>query len=509
MVTKGKVWLVGAGPSDAGLLTLKAKSLLEQADVVMYDSLVGDGILAMIPAGVKRINVGKRAGHAMMRQEEINSILLNEAQRGNKVVRLKGGDPFLFGRGGEELELLCEHKIPFEIVPGVTSAVAVPAYAGIPVTHRDFCSSVHIITGHLKDGSKPHIDYEALVRLNGTLIFLMSVGALGAICEGLMDAGMRPDMPAAVLEKGTTADQRRVVAALESLPEEARREGVATPAIIVVGEVCGLAEKFHWAEDRPLGGARVIVTRPQELASKLSNSLRGLGAEVIEIPAIRTVPIEDNKALEAALHRLGDYNWIVFTSQAGVEIFFDRLIKSSIDIRKLSGIKIAAIGSATEKALYGRGIFTDCVPDRYDAAHLGKALAKAVGPKEKVLIARAKIGSQELTKELADGGIAYVDIPVYDTLCNDGNVPRLSDILGTKKVDYVAFTSASTVRGFIALAGDADVTRTTAVCIGEQTAQEAEKYNMKTLTSDEITIDSLAAKIVELHQASKGERAWN
>lgn len=499
----GKVWLVGAGPSDAGLLTLKAKSLLEDADVVMYDSLVGDGILALIPPGVKLINVGKRAGQAHMPQEEINRVLLEEAQQGNNVVRLKGGDPFLFGRGGEELELLVAHGIPFEVVPGVTSAVAVPAYAGIPVTHRDFCSSVHIITGHKKDSDKLDIDFEALVRLKGTLVFLMGVGALSYICDSLIGAGMNPAMPAAVLEKGTTADQRRVVAALGTLPEEAKRQSIETPAIIIVGEVCSLADKFHWAEDRPLGGARVIVTRPLELASKLSKKLRALGAEVLELPAIKTAPIDENTALDEALIKLPEYQWVVFTSQAGVEIFFKRLIRNKIDIRALSGIKFAAIGAATDNAVSERGIKVDCVPDKYDAATLGKALVSAVRPGEKLLIPRAKIGSPDLTKALQIGGLAYDDIPVYDTLYETGNTAlQLSDILAKNRAPYVAFTSASTVRGFAAMAGTADCSHIKAVCIGEQTALEAEKYGMKTYISDEISIDSVAARIVQLHRSA-------
>ena len=503
---RGKVWLVGAGPSDAGLLTLKAKSLLEQSDVVLYDSLVGDGVLGMIPTGVKRTDVGKRAGQAQMSQEEINRLILDEALQGNKVVRLKGGDPFLFGRGGEELELLCEHNIPFEIVPGVTSAIAVPAYAGIPVTHRDFCSSVHIITGHLKNDNKPGIDFEALVRLKGTLVFLMGIGALGYICESLVNAGMSPEMPAAVLEKGTTADQRRIVATLATLPEEAKRQNVITPAIIVVGEVCRLADKFHWAEDRPLGGARVIVTRPQELASKLSANLRELGAEVLEISAIRTAKIEDNVELQAALKKLGDYGWIVFTSQVGVEVFFEQLKNNKIDIRRLGDIKFAAIGSATEKAIVDHGIFAKCVPGKYDSENLAKELVKAVKPGEKVLITRARIGTRELTNELDNAGISYDDIPVYDTLYNHDNVLSLEEIIENKRVDYVAFTSASSVRGFAELAGKAELTKLIAVCIGEQTEQEAKNCGMKTVISDEITIDSLADKIVQLHQVSKAVR---
>lgn len=503
---KGKVWLVGAGPSDVGLLTLKAKSILEQAEVVMYDSLVGDGIIGLIPTSAKLINVGKRAGHAVMPQDMINEVLLEEALKGSRVVRLKGGDPFLFGRGGEELELLAEHSIPFEIVPGVTSAIAVPAYAGIPVTHRDFCSSVHIITGHKKDIDKPQIDFEALVKLNGTLVFLMGVGALSYICESLIKAGMTGAMPAAVLENGTKACQRRVVSTLEKLPEEAKHHEIMTPAIIVIGQVCGLSDKFHWAEDRPLGGARVIVTRPQELVSTLSSQLTDLGAEVLELPAIKTEEIEDNEDVRNAIKSLSDYSWLVFTSQAGVKVFFDKLIRNKTDIRALYNKKIAAIGAATEKALTERGLIVDCVPDKFDTIALGKALAATVGPREKLLIPRARIGSTELTCILDEAGIAYTDLPVYDTIYKNDNILQVKDMLERSNVDYVAFTSASTVRGFMSAAGDADVSGLTAVCIGEQTAAEAEKYGMTVIISEKISIDSIVEKIENLYTEKKTER---
>lgn len=259
----GKVWLVGAGPGDIGLFTLKGEAVLQQADVVVYDSLVGEGVLARIPEHARLINVGKRASHHTMVQEDINKVLLEEAQKGNKVVRLKGGDPFLFGRGGEELELLSENGISYEIVPGVTSPISVPAYNGIPVTHRDFCSSVHIITGHKRAGKEYDIDFRALVDTKGTLVFLMGVSALPDICAGLMNAGMDKNMPAAILQKGTTAGQKRIVATVSTLEEEVKRQGIETPAIIVVGKVCTLAEKFGWYEELPLAGWKVLVTRPK------------------------------------------------------------------------------------------------------------------------------------------------------------------------------------------------------------------------------------------------------
>lgn len=503
-MSEAKVFLVGAGPSDARLLTIKAKDAIESADVILYDSLVGDGVLAMIPSGTKLINVGKRAGHAHMSQEDINKTILEEALKGQLVVRLKGGDPFLFGRGGEELELLVDHNIPFEVIPGVTSAISVPAYAGIPVTHRDFCSSVHIITGHLKDDDKPHLDYDALVRLKGTLVFLMGIGALRHICAGLLAAGMRDDMPAAVLEKGTTSEQRRIVSNLSELPEEAKRKGVKTPAIIVVGEVCSLNDKFHWAEDRPLGGARVIVTRPKELASRLSSKLREAGAEVLEIPAIKTVEIEDNSELNDAIKNLISYKWIVFTSQAGVNVFFDALRKNKTDIRAIAGIKIAAIGSATENALASRGLVSELVPEKFDSEHLGIALVKAAAKEDKILIPRARIGSKALTDALDKAGLSYDDIPVYDTVYRNDGVLSLPEIIRNKKVDFIAFTSASTVKGFAAAVENTELLKgLRAVCIGEQTALEAEKLGMKTVISDEITIDSLASKIIELHGQRK------
>ena len=259
----GKVTLVGAGPGDPGLLTRKGLEALERADVVVYDRLVSPAILALMPEGAVKINVGKEASRHPVPQEQINRILLEQAQQGHNVVRLKGGDPFLFGRGGEELELLAEHRIPFEEVPGITSAIAAPAYGGIPVTHRDCCSSLHIVTGHQRAGKELAIDFEALVRTGGTLVFLMGVSALPTICAGLLDAGMAPDTPAAVVERGTTPAQRRVSASLAELPRAAEAAAVQSPAVIVVGGVCALADQFDWFDHLPLKGKRVVVTRPR------------------------------------------------------------------------------------------------------------------------------------------------------------------------------------------------------------------------------------------------------
>ena len=293
----GKVWLVGAGPSDPGLLTLKGKQVLDEAEVVVYDALAGQSVLNMIPDTAERIHVGKRSSHHTIPQKEINELLAEKAKEGKRVVRLKGGDPFLFGRGGEEVERLVQDGIPYEIVPGITSAISVPAYQGIPVTHRDFCSSVHIITGHKRAGFDYDIDFEALVRTKGTLVFLMGVTALGDICRGLLAAGIDPGMPAALLSQGTTAAQRRIVATVSTLEEEVKKKGPVTPAIIVIGRVCTLADQFSWYDKLPLGGVKVLLTRPKELISETAKKLRSFGAEVLEIPAIATVRIRDNALL--------------------------------------------------------------------------------------------------------------------------------------------------------------------------------------------------------------------
>ena len=318
---EGKVILVGAGPGDPGLLTEKGKKAIAQAEVVVYDRLVSPAILSLMPESAEQIDVGKEASHHKVPQHQINQILLEKAQAGKRVVRLKGGDPFLFGRGGEELERLSEAGIPFEVVPGVTSALSVPAYAGIPVTHRDFCSSLHIITGHAKAGAKLTIDFEALKRTGGTLVFLMGVTALPAICQGLLDAGMEAEMPAAVIERGTTPRQRKLVSTLGALPQAAAEAKIESPAIIVVGKVCTLSEKFDWFDALPLKGREIVVTRPRERMGALSEKLRALGAAVTEYPCIETVERAENPALDQAMDHLAEYRYLVFTSPAGPEIF--------------------------------------------------------------------------------------------------------------------------------------------------------------------------------------------
>ncbi len=498
----GRVYLVGAGPSDPGLMTLKGKAVLEKAEVVVYDALIGQEILTMIPDGAEAVNVGKRASHHTLPQEEISELLVQKAKEGKTVVRLKGGDPFLFGRGGEEIELLVRENIPFEVVPGVTSAVSVPAYEGIPVTHRDYCSSVHIITGHKREGMDYDIDFDALVRTRGTLIFLMGVTALPEICQALLKAGMSPDTPAALLMRGTTAAQRRIVATVQTLEEEVRQKGSCTPAIIVVGGVCSLADQFAWYEKLPLGGVKVLLTRPKELISETAEKLREKGAEVLEIPAIRTERIPDNERFAQALGELSSYQWIVFTSRNGVRIFFEEMRARRIDSRALGAAKFAVIGSGTRKELENHGFFADLVPDVFDALHLGKALAETCRDGDRILIPRALKGSPDLTAGLSERFVPD-DLPIYETKPAANCRIDLRREFESGSIDDVLFTSASAVRGLKTLIGedrDFDYSKIQAVCIGPQTAAEAEAAGMKTSVAGQADIDSLVECLCERHR---------
>lgn len=564
----GKVWLVGAGPGDSGLFTLKGLEVLQGADVVVYDALIGVELMALIPEDAVKIDVGKRASNHRMPQERINKVLLEQAQAGRKVVRLKGGDPFLFGRGGEELELLVENHIPYEIVPGVTSAFAVPAYNGIPVTHRDYTSSVHVITGHRRgdrgqDGGSSlsclDIDFEALARTQGTLIFLMGLSNLPVIVKGLMDAGLDPGTPAAVLEKGTTAEQRRVTATVENLEAESKKAGIQAPAIIVVGQVCKLAESFAWAEKRPLGGKRILLTRPKELISEMAARLRRLGAEVVELPAIDTVPIDPNPALDDCLGRFfgtscrvqtaesaavteavtggcvqnaehaqdsrHSPDWLVFTSPTGVRIFMDRFLQDH-DIRELWGTRIASIGAGSSRKLKQYGIKPDFVPSVFDGETLGRELAEKIilekngGEKNipvsiaaishekncglqdetvpvRILIPRAAIGNPELIEELKKiGSVEILDIPTYNTEYRSSGIVDVKGLLREGSIDYAVFTSASTVRGFRAQTEDLDLSGLKAVCIGRQTRAAADALGMETRMAEKATLDALVDAVV-------------
>lgn len=481
----GKVWLVGAGPGDPGLLTVKAAKLLQQADVVVYDRLVSENILSQIPAGTKRIDVGKNVGHHPVPQSEINRILLREAQEGSLVVRLKGGDPFVFGRGGEELELLQEQGVPFEVVPGITSSIAAPAYAGIPVTHRDFCSSVHIITGHAKVGETLRLDFDALVRLNGTLVFMMSVGHAEDLADGLLSAGMPETMPAAIVENGTRPNQRRFITTVGALKETIDENRVQSPAVLLVGKVCALGNTFGWYDELPLKGLRILVTRPQKKASLLAEKLEALGAMVTCHPCIETIPLDWNCDWK-------DTTALIFTSAAGVECFGERMLQDG-DARMLAGKKLLCVGSQTAQALKQYGLCADFVPSVFDGAHLAKEAVEqgVLTVQDRVRILRAREGSEELTQALNRAAIPFEDIPAYETRVLP--LPALQP----DQFDWVTFTSKSCVDGLAAACAQSDFSGMRAVCIGAQTAKAAAAKGFTVYQSAEATIDSMVALLQE------------
>lgn len=485
---KGKVYLIGAGPGDEGLLTVKGKQLLEKAEVVVYDRLVGEGILSLMPPEAEKIDVGKTAGYHPVPQQRINEILLEKAEAGFRVVRLKGGDSFVFGRGGEELELLKAQHIPFEVVPGITSAIAAAAYAGIPVTHRDYCSSLHIITGHKRENGTLHLDYEALVRLQGTLIFLMSVGNMAEILHGLCAHGLPADMPCALVENGTRPCQRKVIATAADMAAAAAREQIVSPAILIVGKVCALSEQFDWFSHLPLKGRRILVTRPKAAAHRLADGLREWGAQVDLAPAIETVPAD------FVMPDTAPYTALVFTSAAGVSAFFDSWLAHGKDARHLGGKRVFCVGRETAKQLLSYGIQADFVPSRYSGEALARELLeqKQVTAEDKLLLLRGDRASQKLPDMLEQAGISLDEVVVYTT-----HILPLGEI-DLASYDYVTFTSASCVEGFVQASAGEALSGVTALCIGEQTAAAAWAQGMQVLVSPEATIDGMIAWIAGL-----------
>ncbi len=479
----GKVYLIGAGPGDPGLLTLKGRRCLEAADVVVYDYLANEALLAHARPDAERIYVGKRGGDHTLPQDQITARLVAQARAGKTVARLKGGDPFIFGRGGEEAEELRAAGIPFEVVPGVTSAIAAPAYAGIPLTHRDFTSSVAFITGH-EDPDQPRSDiaWDKLATGVGTLVFLMGVGNLGEIVAQLTRHGRSPETPVALIRWGTRADQQTVTGVLRDIEARVAAARLKPPAIIVVGEVVALREKLRWAEAQPLFGRRIVVTRAREQASALAERLQAEGAEILEFPAIEIVPPEDWGPLDAALARIADYRWILFTSANGVRFFWERLGAAGRDARSLAQARVAAIGPATAEALRAHGIAPDVVPAEFQAEGLLAALAAEPLAGARVLIPRAAEAREVLPAELERRGAAVDVVPAYRTVQSARDAKGLRDLLKAGRVHAVTFTSSSTVTNFCdALGGDdlpALLEGVTIACIGPITAGTARERGL-------------------------------
>jgi uroporphyrinogen III methyltransferase/synthase len=454
----GIVHLVGAGPGDPGLLTIAGRRALERADVVVHDRLGTGELLSLCRPGAELIDAGKAPGRVPMGQREINATLVEHGLRGRRVVRLKGGDPFVFGRGGEEAQALAAAGVPFEVVPGITSAIAAPAYAGIPVTHRGLATSFTVVTGH-EDPGKPaeQTDWAALARVPGTLVILMGMGRLEEIAEALVAGGRPPDEPAAAVQWGTTPRQRRAVATLGTLAARVRAQGLGAPAVVVVGPVAGLAESVGWLEQRPLLGRRVVVTRARVQASELSQRLRELGAGVVELPAIRIEPLPDGPQLEAALEGLGGYGLIVVTSVNGVEALFDRMAARGRDARALpADATVVAIGPATAGRLADHGVRADLVPERFVAEGILEALADRPLDGVRALVARARGARPDLVDGLRARGARVDELELYAA------VPQPADPADREAAltaDYLTFTASSTVRSFVGLLDPEDRAR--------------------------------------------------
>jgi uroporphyrinogen III methyltransferase/synthase len=491
-----KVTLVGAGPGDIGLLTLKGKERIQSAEVVLYDRFVSSEILDLIPEDAEKIDVGKQAGNHPVPQETINSLLLEKARQGFNVVRLKGGDPFVFGRGGEEVKILAENGIPFEVVPGVSSAIAGAAYAGIPVTHRECASSLHILTTHSQNNKIPVIPYKELVKLNGTLVFMMSSLSIEEICEGLISAGTDAGTPAAVIQNATLNTQRKLLGTVKSLPLIAKENAIESPAIIVIGEVCRFSEDCDWFGKKPLLGKRVLAARSKPGLPELSDGLRELGCVVFEAPCPRIVPITGG--LEKKLKNINDYSWLVFTSGTGVNIFFDYLITAGFDIRNLYHLKVACVGAETEKEINKYGIKTEYRPDEYNSSALACGLVNLVGKGERLLIARAEDGAEDLTNILSSAGISFDDIPIYKKIKDAKGSVASFGIVSENSFDIAVFTSSSAVESFAESMANTGLSKIKAVCIGEKTAAAAKSFGMTVFVSKEATIESMIEKIKEV-----------
>jgi uroporphyrinogen III methyltransferase/synthase len=505
-MTKGKVYLVGAGPGDPGLITIRGKKCIETTDVLIYDYLASPALLLHAPPGTDIIYVGKKDGIHTLPQEEINRLIVEKALEGKTVVRLKGGDPFIFGRGGEEAEALTVHGIPYEIVPGVTSGVAAAAYAGIPVTHRSMTSTLAFVTGHENpDKETSKVDWPCLARGIGTLVFFMGVKNLPEIVKQLVLHGRPADTPVALVRWGTTPRQLTVTGTLENIVERVRAAGLKAPAVIIVGEVVKLRETLKWFEGRPLMGKTVVVTRARSQASDLVTRLEGLGADCFECPTIKIAPPEDTTALDRAIANISTYHWLVFSSVNGVTSFFQRLFALGKDARVLGHINTAAVGPATSRKMLEYGIGTDIIPESYRAESVAEAFAGVDMQGKHVLLPRAETARPVIPRELGKMGATIDDVTSYRTIQDRQNVGRLMDLFREKRAHMVTFTSSSTAKNFKALFVPEEFESLTAgvpvAAIGPVTAETAKGLGMRVdLVADEFTIPGLCDAVLRYFQ---------
>ncbi len=503
-----KVYLIGAGPGDMGLLTLKGKSILEKADVVVYDALANAAMLNFARPDAERIYVGKRANKHALPQDGINALIVEKAKEGKIVARLKGGDPYIFGRGGEEAEELLAAGVPFEEVPGISSTIAGPAYAGIPLTHRSFASSVTLITGH-EDPTKPGSvhNWQALASSASTLVFVMGMKNLPDIAKNLMAAGLAPDTPAALVHWGTTAHHRSLVATLATLEAESKSQGFTNPSVIVVGHVVSLRDKLNWFEQKPLLGKGIVVTRAREQASGLAQSLAELGAHVIQFPTIEIYDLADYTDVDAHIADLASYHWLVFTSVNGVKHFWKRLAKHGLDTRALHGKKVAAIGPATADILRERGLEPDFIPERYVAEGVVEGMLALGMQGQKILLPRALEAREVLPEALRKAGAEVHVLPIYETKPAGARQEEVLEELANGRIHCITFGSSSTVDNFLALVDINTLKQYPQVqlaAIGPITAKTLEKHGLPChIQPQEYTIPALVDTLVQYFAQEK------
>ena len=474
MTGPGKVYLVGAGPGDPGLITVKGLQLLKEADVVIYDRLVDPRLLEHARADAEMINVGKGRNDHSFTQEEINDLLVKHGSAGEQVTRLKGGDPFVFGRGGEEALELVAAGIPFEVVPGITSAIGALAYAGIPITHRKVAASFAVVTGS-EDPSRPNsgVDWPALAHVD-TLVVLMGMEALPNVVDAMLAEGKPSDTPVALVRWGTRPDQETVSGDLTNIVERVKAAGLQAPAVTVIGPVAGLRERLRWFDTGPLFGQRVLVTRTRQQASVLSAMLTQRGALPIELPTIVVEPLESGAAMDKALDDLNNYRWTVFTSANAVTIFFERLAARGLDARALGAVQVCAIGPGTARVLGEHGIKADYTSDESVAESLMEGLRERLQPGDRVLLPRANAGRATLLEGLREAGALVDEVHLYRTIPAEDIAARAREVFA-EGVDTVTFASSSTVKNLVdALDGDVEtLNRCIVACIGPVTAETA------------------------------------
>ena len=500
----GKVYLVGAGPGDAGLLTMRGAELLRRADVVVYDALVNRELLALAPEAAEVIFGGKRPRDRAIPQDELNRLLAEKAGAGKTVVRLKGGDPYIFGRGGEEAAGLHRDGVPFEVVPGISSIIAAPSYAGIPLTHREHCSSFTVITGHEDpDKEESALDWERIASEPGTKVFLMGVERIGKIAAALEANGLDAGTPVAMVRWGTLGRQKTITGTIATIADEVAKTDFKAPAVTIIGGVSTLRDSLNWFENRPLFGQRVVVTRTRSQASTLSGQLKDLGADVLEIPTIKIVPPGSNEPIVEAVTGISSYDWIVFTSPNGVEQFFDYFFKAFRDVRDLGSIRFAAVGPATAKKLTQFHLNIDLIPEVYTAEATARALLDHQNVENiSVLLARAEEANSELPRMLEEQGAIVDDIAFYKTIPETGDRNGAAEDFEENGADWITFASSSAVKNFDARFNLAkrceDNPKLKLASIGPETTKALKELGLKpTAKARDHTIDGLAAALLK------------